>query len=272
MVAKDFTPRRLEPGDIREKNIQEQLDYAAEHHLTPLLSREGLAGGSAWRKRRQARLFKKHFGDCKIVLFVREPVSFCKSWYAQKLKSFHIKDPNNQKEWTRRIKQPPRYFDINEWMQVAWARRNSPQKLISCADTAAIYADVFGKENVYIFIFEEFVRNPDVFVTRLCNTIGIDAEEGVRLIKGKRSNDRITTGYIRRLREIEQSEALTKAFREGRNKQRRQMLDPENLPGDKFEPELSDKWIKKINAIGDKQNRRLVKEWGLPLADYGYRT
>lgn len=271
LVEKHFKPCPMEPGNIREKSIREQLDCVAENQLIPVLSREGLAGGEASRKRRQAQLFKTHFGNCTVILFVREPVSFCKSWYAEMLKTFHFRNIKGRRGWMKRMEEPPHYFDINDWLQASWQTKNSPRNLIACADTAGIYADVFGKENVKIFIFEEFVRNPDAFVIRLCNTMGIDADEGLALISGKRSNERITTGYIRRLQEIEQSEDLTRKFREGKNKERRQMLDPENLPGDKFKPELSAKWLKKINAISDEQNRRLVNEWGLPLADYGYR-
>lgn len=271
LVAKHLATHPLEPGDIREKSIREQLDYAAGNQLTPLLSGEGLAGGESARKQQQARLFKACFGECKIILFVREPVFFCKSWYAEMLKSFHIRDEEERRGWMKRIEGPPHYFDINEWLEMCWPTRSSPEHFLSYADTAEIYAKVFGKENVKIFIFEEFVRNPENFITTLCDHMGIDSKEGFDLINGKRANERITTEYIRRLREIEQSESLTRQFRSALPKERREMLDPKNQAGDKFKPELSAKWLKKINSVGDKQNRRLVKGWGLPLADYGYR-
>jgi hypothetical protein len=110
LVAKHLTPHPLEPGDIREKSIREQLDYAAENQLIPVLSGEGLAGGESARKQQQARLFKKCFGECKIILFVREPVSFCKSWYAEMLKSFHIRDEEERRGWMKCMKEPPPLF------------------------------------------------------------------------------------------------------------------------------------------------------------------
>lgn len=262
----------IKPGDIREACISKQLEYAAEHGLTPVLSREGLAGTPLWRKYAQARLFKKCFGDCRVILVVREPSSFIQSQYTEMLKAFHGRDPDKRRGWMKRLKGSVCYFDINEWLHTAWRSKNSPRHFISYADTARIYARALGHENVKIFIFEEFIRNPERFITGLCNYIGIDPQEGFNLIDGKRANERITTEYIRRLQEIDQSESLSSRFCHASPRERKKMLNPKDQTGDKFKPELSTKWLKKINAVGDKQNRQLIREWGLPLADYGYRT
>lgn len=269
LLAKHCKIRTLDPGDIREASIGEQLEHAAENNLIPVLSNEGLSGGWGWKKSAQAKLLKKTFGNCRIILFVREPSSFIKSYYTQILKGFNKRGLSAR--WAKSLGEPPRYFDINEWLSRAWYSLNSPGQFLSYANTAKIYAKVFGRENVKIFIFEAFVQNPENFITSLCDHMGIDSKEGFDLINGKRSNERITTEYIRRLQEIEQSESLTQQFRNALPKERREMLDPKNQSGDKFKPELPEKWLKKVNALADKQNRRLVKEWGLPLSDYGYR-
>jgi hypothetical protein len=265
-------PKEFAPDDIHAQGAKKQLSYAIKNNLTPVLSFESLSGGPLWKKKLQARRFKAFFGECKIILVVREPGSFLKSFYVQMLRNFQEKPSGQRPGWMRRLGIPPRYFDINEWMQAIWRRANSPKNYISYADTAEIYANVFGRENVKIFIFEEFLRNPKAFITKLCDHIGIDPEEGFALVDGKRSNERLTASYIDRLREVERSEHLTKQFREVSPNERRNMLGAEDQPGEKINPQLSEKWLRKINAVGDKQNRRLVKEWGLPLTDYGYRT
>jgi hypothetical protein len=265
-------PKTFTPDDIHAKGIKEQLAYATKNNLTPVLSMESLAGGPRWKKKLQARRFKAFFGNCQVILFVREPNSFLKSFYVQMLRNFQERPSGQRPGWMNPLGNPPRCFDINEWMQVVWGRKNSPKNYITYAGTAKIYANVFGKENVKIFIFEEFIRNPEAFITKLCDTIGINPEEGFALVEGKRSNERLTTDYILRLQKIEQSELLTEQFLKASQNERRQMLGSENQPGEKINPQLSEKWLRKINAVGDKQNRYLVKEWGLPLADYGYRT
>lgn len=261
----------LQPGDIRETSLKTQLNYAANNNLTPVLSEEGLSAGWCWKKAAQALWLKKKFGNCQITLFVREPVSFIQSYYTQILKDFHRRAVLRE-SWAKSLGEAPHYFDINEWLAAAWHSLNPPSQFLRYADTARIYATVFGKENVRIFIFEEFIRNPENFITDLCGHIGIDPKEGVDLINGQRANEGLTTGYIHRLQEIERSQSLTGQFRKASPKERRQMLDPANLTGDKFKPGLSDKWLKKINDLGDRQNRMLVKDRGLPLADYGYRV
>ncbi len=272
LLAKYCPIQPAEAGNIHTESLPDQLQYAATQNLTPILSREGLAGGSLLRKHLQARLFRKHFGSCKTILFTREPVSFITSYYAEMLKAFQNQKQGRRTGWMRRIPPAPHYFDVNEWMSAAWRLWRSPRQYICYADTARVYANAFGKENVKLFIFEEFVKNPERVTEELCNYLEIDSQEGVRLITEKRANERITTDYIHRLQEIEQSPDLARAFKKARPGVRRQMLDPKIKSGDKFTPKLSEKWVGKIHAVGKKQNRLLMEEWNLPLSDYGYRT
>lgn len=273
---------KFEPDNIHLQGLETQLAYATENNLRPLLSKEGLAGGSRQKKIAQALLFKQAFGDCKVILFVREPESFVKSRYLEMLKAFQ-KRLKGRAGWMKELGEPPHYFDISEWLSLAWQSSdsleqslsesdNSPLHCLCYADTADIYAEVFGRENVKIFIFEEFVRNPRALITQLCDYMGIDAEEGFRLVDGKRANDRVTTEYVDRLKAIEASPAETLRFRSSDTRQRVKMLQETEDKGQKIMPHLTEEWRKKIHMVGDAQNRRLVSEWGLPLADYGYRV
>ena len=261
-----------EAEGIYSTNLPNQLRHCAENNLFPVLSREGMAGGSLGRKRLQARLFKHSFGACKIILFIREPVSFFTSYYAEMLKSLQTRRDDSRTGWMKKIPAAPHYFDINEWMSFCWNARRSPKQYISYADTAQIYAKVFGEENIKLFLFEEFIQNPKLITTELCQFIGIDPEEGIQLVCEKRENERITTDYICRLKQIESTPELKTSFQAVRSKKRKQMLNPADFSGEKFQPELSEYWLKKINGVGDRQNQRLMKQRGLPLSEYGYRT
>jgi len=271
LVAKFSQTTSWDSSDIRMADIPKQLAYAKNQNLTPLLSEEALGSIRPRRKKEQAKRFAEAFGDCQIILVIREPVSFIKSYYLQMLKSFQKLRKIQRPVWMKSLGEAPRYFDINQWMDAVWHCRNSPRQIISYATTAEVYARVFGKKNVKLLIFESFVRTPDHFITSLCDHIGIDSREGVDLITEKRSNEGMTTGYITRLQEIEQSAELTKQFLNLQPEKRWQMLNPDKQSGEKIRPELSDEWLKKINTISRKQNRKLAKKWNLPLADYGYR-
>jgi hypothetical protein len=247
------------------------LAYASENHLKPVLAQEGLAGGFLWNKRRQARLFQNSFGNCKAILFVREPISFLKSFYVQMLRNFNQGSPGKDPRWMYLLGKPPRYFDINQWMTWAWYIGGVPQSYIRYADTATAYANVFGIENVRIFIFEEFIRHPKVFIQSLCEFIGIDETEGFELIREKRSNERLTTAYIDNIHNTERLPVLRKAYRKASQEERRRLLIPENIDGEKINPLLSQKWLDKIDRLSRKQNRRLAVDWNLPVEDYGYK-
>ncbi len=270
--AAKFCATKIFPsGDIREADIPTQLTYAAENNLTPVLSKEGLSGGEPNRKQQQAELFKRVFGECRIILFLREPVSFCKSWYAEMLKAFQTRPRTNHPDWAGNFPPAPHYFTPDEWINACWERKCSPQHFFSYADTAEIYANVFGRENIRFFVFEEFQKKPEGFIEKLCTYLHVDAQAGIELLDGKRANDRITTDYVEQIKKIGASR-LRKFFfqRSGQESQLKQ-LSPKQLSGEKFNPEFSAEWLNKINEVAREQNRRITRDWKLPLADYGYQ-
>jgi len=272
VLVDKFVPiKTFDEGDIHQASINEQLAYAAENHLKPVLAQEGLAGGFLRSKRRQASLFKDNFGSCKAILFVREQTSFLKSFYVQMLRNFNQGSAGKDPRWMYLLGKPPRYFDINQWMTWAWHIGGVPQGYIRYADTAAAYASVFGMENVRIFIFEQFVQQPEVFVRSLCEFIGIDETEAFELMRAKRSNVRLTTAYIENVQNTERSATLKKAFRQASQEERRRLLIPERSDGERINPVFSPKWLDKIDKLSRKQNRRLAANWNLPVKDFGYK-
>ncbi len=258
-------------GKDLQAKVEYQLAHAVQNNLVPVLSKETLAKGDARTKLQEAESLYKTFGSCQAFLCVREPISFMKSFYTQSLKSFHRGWRRPRPGWMAEMGTPPYYFDINEWMRVRWDSLDSPRQILAVADTAEIYARVFGKDKVKILIFEEFVRDPDLFIRQLCGYLKIDAEEGIRLLKDRRANEGITIGYIQQIKAVEKSFIKKTVFRNANGRIKLKMLDPKTRRGEKFRPELSDEWVEIINDFSRKQSRRLVSDWGLPLDDYGYQ-
>lgn len=247
--------------------LPDQLAYCDEHKLKAVLSKEGLSSGSYLRKYQQALLFRRKFGKCKIVFFIREPVSFTQSYYAEMMKAFQLR--THKRGWMLSLPPAPYYFDINEYLEVAARPGGVLMQYLKVADTASIYARVFGRKNVKIYIFEEFCKQPEKTILTLCQDIGIDSKEALELMGQKRVNERITTGYTQRLQELEASGELTRIF-QGKNPAQRQEMLRSSTIGEKISPQLSQKWINTIENLGIKQSRRLLKGWNLPLDDYGY--
>jgi hypothetical protein len=238
---------------------------------TPVLSLENLSGDPTWKTKLQARHFRTTLGPCQIILVLREPVSFLKSFYAQMLRNFQEQPPNDRPRWMNAIGTPPGIFEIDEWLEQTWSHRSSPRNYISTADTALAYARVFGKQNVHLLLFENFVRDPDAFITHLSTLLNIDPQESIRLLQKKRSNPRLTTDYIDRVREVQQSPDLLAEFQTADPTERRNILDQRSKTGEKISPDLSEKWLATVAAHSRKQNRRLLQHWDLPLCDYGYQ-
>lgn len=272
LLGRHALVKTFDTDDIRQAPLDKQLAYAAAGNRIPILAQEGLSEGFMFRKKRQAKSFKQHFGQCKAILFIREPVSFLKSFYVQMLRNFNQNSRDQHPRWMLPLGRPPRYFDINQWMTWAWYGGHVPQGYLRYADTALTYAREFGPENVRIFLFEQFVKQPEVFIEDLCDFIGIDAEESMALIREKKSNARLTQDYIDNIKKTAETPELKKAFRNATWEERQKLLIPGNFDGQRINPELSKKWLDKIDRLGRVQNRRIVKHWNLPVEDFGYKT
>jgi len=256
---------------IRTQGVPAQLSYVTEPYLTPVLSMESLAGEPLWKKKLQAEHFRGFFGPCRIILVIREPVTFIKSFYVQMLRNFQEQMPEQRPKWMNSIGEAPHVFKIDQWLQKTWNSSDSPKNYISYADTAQVYANIFGPQNVHIFLFEAFAHNPKMFITELSHLLDISPDESISLLGEKRSNERLTISYINRIHEIEQSEEQSIKFRNSSSKERRNLLNCREMAGDKINPKLSKKWLNKINYLARKQNRQLLENWNIPLSDYEYK-
>ena len=273
-LSEEVQPAIFHGGSLRQALLKRQRPARIELYTngkTPVLSLENLSGGPLWRKRLQARRFQQALGPCQILLVIREPVSFLKSFYVQMLRNFQEQLPGHRPIWMNSIGEAPHVFGFDEWLKKTWGGLASPKNYISYADTARAYAAVFGEENVHLFLFEELVHQPEAFIARLSRLLQIDPEESATLLQKRRSNERLTTDYIDRIRAVERSGKLADEFRNATPEERRKILNCRDMVGEKIDPQISEKWIQAIHRLAQKQNRQLLKHWDLPLAEYGYK-
>ncbi len=240
----------------------------------PLFSKEGLTAGGSSHKRKQARLFRDLLGDCKAMIIVRRPLDFVESMYFQNLKGFQ-KPSRKLGPWAARFGEAPKYFSIEQWFDAMWSL---PQKgafgHLLCAETAEAYAEVFGRDRVRVFLFEQLVRDTDAVIADLCEFIGIDAEEGVGLLQGRRANHRWSERQVGRLKQIERSPMRRTLYRRGPKVVRNRLLalDCKAEPGTqpKARAAIPPAWQERILQYARDDHRRLAQHWGLPLDQYGY--
>jgi hypothetical protein len=257
------------------RKIAERVAHAMAEGRIPVWSREGHTAGGRKKKQVEAQFFQSVFGRCKVIIFLRRPNKFVESMYLQNLKGYQKRKPRTP-VWASHLGPPPRYISIENWLEANWSHnRKALIGHMLCADTADAYAGVFGRDNVRIFVFEQFVENPETVIRKMCQFMGIDGEEGVRLMEDKRANDRWTVEQIERLKALEKSPEDARVYREGDRSVRWQFLglDEYGRPrqnASKARAVVPSDWLERILQVVRDDHRRLVENWGLPLEQYGY--
>ena len=231
----------------------------------PLWSNEGLTAGGQLRRRARAENLRAVFGDCRVIITLRHPVRFVESMYLQKLKTAH-----HRSEW--RIGVAPRCFTIDEWLRRQW--RHPEKGALSHLDyarTIEILADVFGRDALGVFLFEQLVEDAERFVGSLCRFLGVDAKEGAALTAGKRANDRLTLAQLDGIRAAEKSLLWSTVYRFAPKRVRTWIIGRQKANGkEPVRARVSPPWRQRIGEVTRRGNRWLEDQWNLPLDRYGY--
>ena len=247
--------------------IDEQLAPARAAGKIPVFSWETLMDCRPDVREQRAVNWARAFGPCRVMITVRNPLSFVESMYFQLLRAENVGGAS------RRFG-GPRYRTVDQWLDKAWdSRRMVPKTFLQYAETAQMYARIFGRESVGVFVFEEFPADPDRYIHSICRFLGIDGDESARLVRGQRKGDRWTEGQIAALKRVSRSPWQSLKFRLADRKRRREMLGitfapPQDEP--KAHAEFGTAWRKRIEDFTRPGNQILVNEWGLSLADHGY--
>jgi len=260
---------KYRPNLARCRRLFDQsIAPAFETGRVPLWSYEALALHRPNVRRKRAENLRAVFNQCKVVFTLRHPLPLVESAYFQHLRSTHVAG----KAYCGK---GPRYLRIDQWLGRAWRKQGkAPLDHLGYAQTIEIFADVFGKEAIGIFLFEQLVEDNAAFIESLCRFIGIDSREGVALASGKREADRWTTAQIDKLQKIQRSVVESMKFRFASKRERRRMLGlmPNGISpgGERARADIPDHWQEQILNVTREGNQRLAEKWGLPLERYGY--
>jgi hypothetical protein len=263
------------------KDLRREMEPHWQAGKPCVFSNESLVRGDANKRRRQAKCVRTALGDCQILITIREPVSFMESHYFQELKAFNLRQ--GRRPWlVDNFGKSPRYFNINAWCSVLQDDpRTDGFEPLKMAETAEIYAEMFGKENIHLVVFEKLKQNPREFLADICCCVGVSLDEASHLCTGRAKNVRWTEFSIDRLKRLEASflpkwkYRLRRAFgiRRGRKTLNRQLFANDSMQereSPRARAQLDPKWRAVFEKIGREQSQRIVARWGIPLEDYGY--
>jgi hypothetical protein len=185
-------------------------------------------------------------GPAKIVIIVRHQIRLVESLYL-----FHAKGA--------------RYEAAEPWLDA----RSSDLQLYRYHAMVNSFVEQFGRENVGVFMFEELKADAGAFARRLCDFIGVDAEQGAVLIGGERRNRRVSQRYLAysKLRKALGMYVDFGRFVPGSIKQ---AVINFLAAGAEAKAQLPGSWVAKMEQYFRDDNRRLAQDWNLPLGKYGY--
>jgi hypothetical protein len=258
VYSADFTECR--------KLLEQIIAPALAKNLLPVWSWESYSTDILAKRRVRARNLKQVFKEARIIITLRNPISLLESAYFQQLKRDNVGARG-------KFGRPPYYQLIDDWLHHNFDGEILPH--LQYAETIQAYVDQFGFENIHVFLFEDLMADQLHFFRQICDVMGIGAEEGIRLVRGKIDNIRWSTKQIEALAEIVGSRMKSIVFRFASKKTRRELLGlgMGGIPvaaGEKARARISPEWQKKIFRTTRQGNLWLQEFYGLPLEKHGY--
>ncbi len=164
-----------------------------------VLSNEGLSGtvqipeaisgssaGEASDARSIARRLHLLAKDIQIIFVIREQRSSIESYYFSYAQVCVSGSENPHRD---REAYPDVPLDFTEWY---WQNTDYFMRNRSYHEIIEIWMEVFGLENVKVFLYEELKKSPENYVREIREHIGVDPEIGIGVAAGEKRRTRLT--------------------------------------------------------------------------------
>jgi hypothetical protein len=197
--------RRLHAPDIERcrSALRDVLASAASCNQVPVFSWESLSTDALHRRRLRARNLRAVLGEATVLVCLRNPIALIESAYFLYLHRSNL-NPHYSR-W-----RPPHFRTIDQWLEQSYESEVRPH--LQYADTVRAYARFFGLHNVHVMLFEDLHADAQRFYRRLCDVIGICAEEALGLVANRSDNKRFSAAQVDRIRELSRSPLQSLVF------------------------------------------------------------
>jgi hypothetical protein len=209
-----------------------------------------------------ARRLHQLLPDAQIVVVVRNQLTAIPSWYA------------NHGAYLRHVPRSywRRYVSFDSWMEYCTSFvKYSPIDGFFYHRIVNLYASLFGRENIHILLYEDFIQRPEHFVEELCRILRIDARDALERLTGRRERRRSTARELRyhRFRDgFFRNTSFSRYLPFGKTlKKGLASYLQKGPPADGF---MSAAWRERIIELYQDDNSRLAREYDLPLGAHGY--
>lgn len=233
----------------------------APRHKCVVWSDETLLSNAYMRStvvKRLSSLFK----DANIIFTIRNQFKALESFYS------------NHGRVLKRVPEPfgGRHVSLLSFLSYAFEHKETTYVgLIDYDATIKMYEEIFGKDRVHVFLFEEFVNDKKGFSERLSRMLSINEEQTYALLANKWSNNRDSGRRLayKRLREKFLPGVSLKS-----------MVPFGNLfyqwfrnylsRGKRVRVEIPRDWQERLTDLYKGGNLHLMEMRALPLDKYGY--
>jgi hypothetical protein len=266
-ICKNISPEiRSMKNNVKEVvgNSDKKVGVYSEEVFTSNLKNRGpdSINRSSVAKRLR-KVFRFRNIDTEVIIVIREQKSFLISlfqFYYHKYKSLGYKSIDDL------VRNGTEKNDRRAYKILSWPLY---------FDTINSYKNCFGKSNVHILLYESMKKNQEEFVAKLSNIMGINPNESVQLLESSTDRNVIGTNTERRAPSkmyhrlsVFKSTYLSnigsvRSFAIGR-----WFVDWMKKGGSKIS--LSETSRSRLNTFYVENNRKLEKEFGLPLRENGY--
>lgn len=215
------------------------------------------------------RRIKKGFGTCRLLVFLRNPLQRIPSEYLQSLR-YNYLTLGKRSRGLRSLLQPL-YLDLEHWLSKEQSSGQLPIWL-GASDLIRSSVEIVSKENVGVFLFEEFRKNPQQSIRSVCGFLGVDPQHAVDMLDNEEThlNARMTQGQVEFLQSLQKSpwKRLESYWKNHRARRLLYRQHGEDLKPAK--PQLSELWKGRISESTREGHRWLMDTFGLDLEGNGY--
>lgn len=201
--------------------------------------------------------FQQLLPPFEVLLTVREPVDHMESMYLQDMRGAPDRWP---------------YRPFEDWLEVQWERLTTgkPSRIerLLLRDLLTPFEEAYGTEAIHVAVFEQLKADERAFVDGLCQLLGIETEEALDHLHGKRKKQRIRRSDLRlkRIGNVLPVGRLVPFLPAPVRRLGRRVLGGQDRADEAMDPG----WQERIRETTRPHYQHLVDIYDVPLHEFGY--
>jgi hypothetical protein len=243
--------------------LQEQIVPGIDPGKFLVGSWEGLGNSPVNEYVEKIKRLQSIFGSCRVMMTIRNPLTQIPSYYLQNIRGHFL---YRNRPWMGNLP----YIDIDEWLKRKISKNLTLEEVFPYSRNIQAAVNLLGKENVGVFVFEELINDPDRYYGTICDFIGIDVTQGLKLTRQRHLHKRTTQGQVEYLQRLSNSTWYKLILKFKGSQSRRRLIDANAGDGVHAKVSLPSQWERRISDATRAGNRWIAMNYHLYLEKYDY--